>query len=199
VSDEYEAGDGAQDTQPGPSQPLYPAPGPSGYAPPPPYYGSPPAGVSGPLYPPPPGMPSFGPPPSQPLYPPPQPMPPPGYAYAPPPPPPGYPGPMSQPMYAPPMVYAPPGYAPPPGRPGKPEPLAVAIEAICALFGIYGIGWLMSKRTGVGLGLLFGGLAWIAVVFIGALFTGGAGCFCLVPLHLLFIAASTIVLATQGS
>ena len=114
---------------------------------------------------------------------------------------------MSQPIYAPPMVYGPPmvyvppGYAPPPpsGRPGKPEPLAVAIEAICALFGIYGIGWLMSRRTGVGLGLLFGGLAWIAVVFIGALFTGGVGCFCLVPLHLLFIAASTIVLATQGS
>jgi hypothetical protein len=98
------------------------------------------------------------------------------------------------------MVYAPPGYALPlPARPGKPEPLAVAIEAICALFGIYGIGWLMSGRVGVGLGLLFGGLAWIAVVIVGSIFTGGIGCLCLGPMHLLFIAASTIALATQGS
>jgi hypothetical protein len=51
----------------------------------------------------------------------------------------------------------------------------------------------------VGLGLLFGGLAWIAVVVVGAIFTGGIGCVCLGPLHLLFIAASAIALATRGS
>lgn len=170
MSDQYEGWEEAQGQQPGGSQPLYP---------------------------PQPGMPGYyGPPPSQPLYPPP---PPPGYQYAPPPPPPGYPV-MSQPLYPPqaPVMYVAPGYAPqPPARPGRPEPIAVALEAICALFGIYGVGWIMSGRMGVGLGLLFGGLAWIVVVILGGLFTGGFGCICLVPLHLLFITASTISLATR--
>ena len=199
MSNEYQGWDGNPSPQSDASQPLYPAPDPSGYAPPTsaPSYGTTPADVPPPQYPPFPGMPVYGPPPSQHLYPA-QPVQPPGYSYAPPPPPPGYP--RSQPLYAPPMVYASPGYAPPPSaHQGKPEPVAVAVEAICALFGIYGIGWLMSGRTGVGLGLLFGGLAWIAVVIVGGIFTGGLGCICLGPLHLLFIVASTITLATRGT
>jgi hypothetical protein len=75
--------------------------------------------------------------------------------------------------------------------------MAVAVEAICSLFGIYGVGWLMSGKTAVGIPLLIGGFVWAAIVIVGTIITAGLGLCCFGPLHLIFIATSTVLLANQ--
>lgn len=90
------------------------------------------------------------------------------------------------------------GYYPPPVTPSKPQRGgAIAIEAVLALLGVYGVGWLMDGKQNVGIPLMIGGFAWdIFLLFIG-IFTAGTGFCCLVPMHLAFIAISTILLATR--
>jgi hypothetical protein len=75
--------------------------------------------------------------------------------------------------------------------------MAVAVEAICSPFGIYGVGWLMSDKTAVGIPLLIGDFVWAAIVIIGTIFTAGIGLCRFGPLHLIFIAPSTVLLANQ--
>ena len=122
------------------------------------------------------------------------------HTYPPPPPPPYNP---SQPLYTG-MAGQQGGYSMPgmmgpvpPGYGHPPAGSAIAVEAILAIFGFYGIGWLMSGKTTTGTLLLVGGLVWAAIAIFIAVFTAGFGLCCLVPIHGLFIVLSTVMLANQ--
>ena len=128
----------------------------------------------------------------------------PGYSnphtYPPPPPPPYYPTQAPFPgMPEQPGGYAMPGMMGPvpPGFGRPPAGSAIAVEAILAIFGFYGIGWLMSGKTSTGALLLVGGLVWAAIALFIAVFTAGFGLCCLVPIHATFIVLSTVMLARQ--
>lgn len=61
---------------------------------------------------------------------------------------------------------------------------ALATEILFSLFGIYGVGWLLAGKVGVGIALLLGSLLifW-PLIFILAIFTDGLGLlFCDLPL-----------------
>ncbi len=79
----------------------------------------------------------------------------------------------------------------------RPDGAAIAVEAILAIFGFYGVGWLMSGKTLVGALLLGGGMIWMIVAIIGTIITAGIGACCLLPVHLAFITLSTVLLANQ--
>ena len=72
--------------------------------------------------------------------------------------------------------------------------LAIILEAICGLFGVMGIGWLISGRTSTGVILLVGYLVWVAVAFVLMLLTFGLFAFCFAPIHLAVVAVSTYLL-----
>jgi hypothetical protein len=65
--------------------------------------------------------------------------------------------------------------------------LALVLEAVCAVFSIYGIGWLYHRKVGIGLTLLIGGFIWLGVAGALIAISGGALAFCVGPMHLLFI------------
>lgn len=73
----------------------------------------------------------------------------------------------------------------------------MAVEAVLALFGIYGVGWLMAGKSGVGVPLLIGGFIWDLIALLFVLPTAGFGLCCIVPIHFGFIATSTILLAAR--
>ena len=83
----------------------------------------------------------------------------------------------------------------------QPNGTAVAVEAVLSFFGVYGVGWLIAGKPAVGVPLMIGGFLWDLVALIVVLPTAGFGLCCIVPLHLGFIATSTILLAanTKGS
>jgi len=113
----------------------------------------------------------------------------------------------NQPGYGPPGrgAYGPYGPPPEPGYPivpGLAQPrqksfTPVLIEILLAIFGIYGVGWLMIGETTTGLLLLLGGLAWSTFVVGGSVATAFTGACCLVPLHVLFIALSATLLSNR--
>ena len=100
----------------------------------------------------------------------------------------------------PPAGYYPPNW-PPYGLmvrgPRRPEGGAVAVEAILALFGVYGVGWLMSGITTSGAVIMSLGFVWDALVIVVSIATLGIGSLCLVPLHFLFVTLSTVMLSSQ--
>ncbi len=92
----------------------------------------------------------------------------------------------------PPWPYSPRGPGAPPTNQGS-----IAVEAICAFFGLYGVGWLMRGRTGIGVTLMLGGLLWAALVIVVSIFTAGLGLCCLGPAHLALVAGDAATLANQ--
>ena len=81
-------------------------------------------------------------------------------------------------------------YVAPQARPQNTTP--VIVEAILAFFGIYGVGWLISGETSIGVALLIAGFVWDAI-FVAAAFTVLGLC-CVVPLQLIFVALSAFQL-----
>lgn len=75
----------------------------------------------------------------------------------------------------------------------RPDMSPVAIEAVCAFFGIYGIGWMMAGRTATGILLLLAGLVWDTIA-LGLILTG-IGVFCTLPLHAVFITLTAALLS----
>lgn len=137
------------------------------------------------------------------------------------PPQPSYTQPLQPPPYSPYQPYAqpasqplPPGYTPnyqqiPPQLPYPGYPVyspslyarqqqdnaaPLVLEAVCALFGIYGIGWLMRGRIVPGIALLIGGLIWTAIALAVVILTAGFGALCFFPLHIIFIVSDTLML-----
>ena len=90
-----------------------------------------------------------------------------------------------------PQPYAPYGPTPAP----RPDMSPVAIEAICAVCGIYGVGWIMTGRTATGILLLLAGLLW-DVIALGVASTG-IGIVCTLPLHAVFITLSSATLSNR--
>jgi hypothetical protein len=100
--------------------------------------------------------------------------------------------------YAPPQPAAPP-FAPvapaAPAAPGHKElSLALVLEILPALVGVFGIGWIYSGNVTAGVALLIGMLVWEGLGLIVAMFTLGAGCLCLIPINLVVIAVSSFLL-----
>ncbi|GCE25506.1 hypothetical protein KDA_09900 [Dictyobacter alpinus] len=68
-------------------------------------------------------------------------------------------------------------------------------EIIFSLFGIFGIGWLMSRETTVGVALLVCSfLIYWPLVILGTLFTLGLGLICLGPLVIAAIIVNIVLL-----
>jgi hypothetical protein len=74
---------------------------------------------------------------------------------------------------------------------------AVAVEAILAFFGIYGVGWLMAGETTVGALLLAGSFVWWGVAIFLTAITFGVGLFCIAPLNIGFLVLSAVLLANH--
>lgn len=90
--------------------------------------------------------------------------------------------------------YYPPGYYQP--KPPKDRGLTMILEIVAALFGIYGIGWIYAGNTSAGVGWLVGVLVWDLIAVLIAIFTGGIGLFCTVPVSILLIVLSATSLNT---
>lgn len=93
-----------------------------------------------------------------------------------------------------PLVMPPPPTRPRPQRP-RSGTAPVVIEAVGAFFGIFGLGWLMTGRNTTGILLLLGGLVW-DVIGLG-LITSGVGACCFLPVHVVFIALTTVLLSNH--
>jgi hypothetical protein len=61
---------------------------------------------------------------------------------------------------------------------------AVAVEAILAFFGLYGVGWLMAGETTVGVVLLLASFFWWGLAIVIAAATIGLGLFCIAPINI---------------
>jgi TM2 domain-containing membrane protein YozV len=94
-----------------------------------------------------------------------------------------YPG-AGQPQYPPPYN---PNY---PVRPPRDRNLALVLEILPGLFGILGIGWIYSGKTGTGLAWLIGYLVWVGIAIVAAVLSGALACFCTVPVNLLCVGIS---------
>lgn len=116
------------------------------------------------------------------------PYPPPPYPLYPPPP---YP-PYSQPFppYPPPYPF----YPPPPYPQGRDNTTALVMEMVCAILGVYGIGWLIGRRIVAGIAILIGGLVWTFVAIVAILGTLGLAMFIVLPLHTVFIICDVLLL-----
>ena len=91
-----------------------------------------------------------------------------------------------------------PVYAPRVGRVGNSSRvslLAVALEAICAFFGIYGVGWLLSGFIVTGLLIMLVGFIWDAIAAVLVFVTFGLAGVCVGPLHITFVVISALMLA----
>ncbi|MEO7001437.1 MAG: hypothetical protein ABI068_06520 [Ktedonobacterales bacterium] len=120
----------------------------------------------------------------------------------------GYaPPPPNQQQYQPYQGYSPyqqpgqgygPRYAPPSFlssmSPQDRATLAIVLEAVCGLFGVMGVGWLISGRTSTGVILLAGYLGWLAVATLLFILTFGLFVVCFAPIHLAVVAVSTVML-----
>jgi hypothetical protein len=72
---------------------------------------------------------------------------------------------------------------------------AVIIEALSAVFGLFGLGWMMAGRTSTGVLLVLGGLLWDGIAIAGTHVTLGVGACCFIPLHVVFVVLSTVLLS----
>lgn len=73
--------------------------------------------------------------------------------------------------------------------------LAIGLEAICAFFGVYGVGWLISGHIATGVLVMIAGFIWDLIAAVLLFFTFGLAGVCVGPLHFAFIGLSTILLA----
>jgi TM2 domain-containing membrane protein YozV len=71
----------------------------------------------------------------------------------------------------------------------------VVIEAIAALFGLFGLGWLYAGRNPTGILLLVGGILWDAIGV--ALLSTGIGAVCFLPIHVILVTISAARLSSS--
>lgn len=79
-------------------------------------------------------------------------------------------------------------------RPLKDRNMALVLEILPGLFGLYGFGWIYSGNSGLGITLLIGGIIWAIIVVVAAVLTASAACFCTVPVNIVAVALSAISL-----
>jgi TM2 domain-containing membrane protein YozV len=108
-----------------------------------------------------------------------------------------YPPQQPQYPYASQQPYYPPPYpAYPATRSPKDRNTALVLEILPGLFGILGIGWIYSGKTGTGIAWLIGYLIWVGIVITAAVLTGFMACFCTVPINLICVGISASTLNT---
>jgi TM2 domain-containing membrane protein YozV len=108
-----------------------------------------------------------------------------------------YPPQQPQYPYASQQPYYPPPYpAYPTTRSPKDRNTALVLEILPGLFGILGIGWIYSGKTGTGIAWLIGYLIWVGIVITAAVLTGFMACFCTVPINLICVGISASTLNT---
>lgn len=73
----------------------------------------------------------------------------------------------------------------------------VIVEVIGGLFGFYGIGWLVGGYAVTGALMLVGSLLLAAVWLIVTIATVGVGLFCIIPIDLAIVVASTLTLNSR--
>ena len=78
--------------------------------------------------------------------------------------------------------------------PRKDKSIALILEIVPGLFGLFGIGWLYIGQVMPGLILLIGGIVWILIAIGVGVLTGFMACFCTVPLTLIGPIASGLIL-----
>ena len=121
-------------------------------------------------------------------------------------------GPMGGPAPSGPLPSAP-GYPAasgplPQGQPGYYQPmvvvqqqdnstLAIVLEVVIGLFGLYGIGWLVAGFKDTGVKILVGGLIWWLVAIVISVFTLGIGLLCIWPIDLVIMIVSVVNLSKR--
>jgi hypothetical protein len=80
-------------------------------------------------------------------------------------------------------------------RPLKDRSVALILEILPGLFGLFGFGWIYSGNTTVGILWLLGMLALEIVIWLPVLIlTAGFGCLCSAPANLVLLAVSAMTL-----
>jgi hypothetical protein len=96
-----------------------------------------------------------------------------------------------------------PGFTPQPGyttpvnavlHPLKNRSNALVLEILLGLFGLFGIGWMYSGNTTVGILLLTGVMIWNCIALSSIILTGGFACICTIPVNLILVAISATLL-----
>ena len=72
--------------------------------------------------------------------------------------------------------------------------LAIILEIVGGLFGIFGIGWLVAGKSKVGIPLLIGSVVWFLIEIVALIFTLGIGIVCVGPIDLIVLIVSAIML-----
>lgn len=81
-------------------------------------------------------------------------------------------------------------------RPLKDKSIAMILEILPGLFGLYGFGWIYSGNSSTGIMLLVGGLIWDFIAILSGVLTAGFACFCTIPVNILVITFSSMRLNT---
>lgn len=71
----------------------------------------------------------------------------------------------------------------------------IIMEVIFSLFGIYGIGWLTTKR-GVGIALLLSSIGYWFLTILFVEITWGLGIFCIAPFNIVLVVINASLLYT---
>lgn len=75
--------------------------------------------------------------------------------------------------------------------------LAIILEVVAGLFGLYGIGWLIAGFHDTGVKVLVGGLIWWLVAILISVFTLGFGLVCIWPVDLIIMIVSVVNLSSR--
>lgn len=92
--------------------------------------------------------------------------------------------------YTPPPAYGQPPYMAYAQRPPKDRSIALILEILPDLFGLFGFGWIYAGNTSAGLMWLVGMLFWDFIAIVIGVLTGGFGCFCTIPVNLVLTVVS---------
>ena len=79
-------------------------------------------------------------------------------------------------------------------HPPKSRSTALILELLPGLFGFYGIGWIYANKTGLGVGLLIGGLVWAAIAVTINAATAGIGLICTLPINIAAVVISSVMI-----
>jgi hypothetical protein len=90
-----------------------------------------------------------------------------------------------------------PAYTTPPEvglSPVKERSIALVLEVLPGLFGLFGIGWIYSGNTTAGVLWLIGVMTWNCIALTSAVLTSGFACICTVPASWVMLAISAVFL-----
>ena len=75
--------------------------------------------------------------------------------------------------------------------------LAIILEVVIGLFGLFGIGWLVAGYKDTGVKILVGGLIWWLVAIVISIFTLGIGLLCIWPVDIIIMIVSVVNLSNR--